>query len=254
LSAVHRDLDALIRAARPAEEPSVHDRALVRRGLDLRIAPGSPPSEAALDGVLSIGAPVLVLVVSFAALLGLSGDSPLRAPSLATPAPPAHEQPLQSAPPTTLDDEAALKDNAESLAAPPLPERASSAANVATPAVSATARVDRPAALASAANAGNLAAESRALMEVQRALRAHQPDRALLLLTEQDRQFAHGALLEERAAASVFARCARGDRDAARRAALAFAVRYPGSPLKSRVLASCADAAEIDPPRDGTGQ
>lgn len=89
--------------------------------------------------------------------------------------------------------------------------------------------------------ANDLAAESRALTEVQRALRDGEFNRALSLLGEHDQRFARGVLLEERAAARVIASCGAGLGEVARERARAFASRYGNSPLRARVRASCED-------------
>jgi hypothetical protein len=82
-------------------------------------------------------------------------------------------------------------------------------------------------------------AERRALARVQHALRDGRFVEAVAGLDRDDRAFASGALVEERAAARVLARCGSGDAAEAQRLATAFVARYPGSPLRSRVLASC---------------
>jgi hypothetical protein len=79
---------------------------------------------------------------------------------------------------------------------------------------------------------------------VQVALRDGRPARALALLDEQDRAFAAGALVEERAAARVFALCASGLVAAARSGAIAFVARYPRSVFRARVQSSCAPGRE----------
>jgi hypothetical protein len=81
--------------------------------------------------------------------------------------------------------------------------------------------------------------ESRALAEVKRALVRADAARALALLAEQDKQFSHGALREERAAARVLALCAAGEGNAAREHAERFAKRYPTSLLRARTDAAC---------------
>jgi hypothetical protein len=82
-------------------------------------------------------------------------------------------------------------------------------------------------------------AERRALARVQHALRDGRFVEAVAGLDRDDRAFADGALVEERAAARVLARCGSGDAAGAQRLAAAFVARYPGSPLRARVLASC---------------
>ncbi|HTV20412.1 MAG TPA: hypothetical protein VMG12_17130 [Polyangiaceae bacterium] len=83
-------------------------------------------------------------------------------------------------------------------------------------------------------------AERMALARVQAALRQGAYAEARDRLDTDDRRFADGALSAERAAARVFAVCGGGDADQARVLAKAFVARYPSSPLRTRVLASCA--------------
>jgi hypothetical protein len=79
---------------------------------------------------------------------------------------------------------------------------------------------------------------------VQHALRDGRFAEAIAGLDRDDRAFAGGALVEERAAARVLASCGSGDAVEARRLATAFVARHPGSPLRARVLASCSPSAQ----------
>jgi hypothetical protein len=81
--------------------------------------------------------------------------------------------------------------------------------------------------------------EGRALAEVQNALSEHRGAEALRLLEVQGRSFASGALVQERAAARIFALCELGRRGEARVAAEGFAQTWPDSPLIGRVVATC---------------
>lgn len=83
-----------------------------------------------------------------------------------------------------------------------------------------------------------LEAETQALKEVQLALRAKQPQRALALLDQQDRRFANGQLRQEREGARVLALCAT---DAAAGAAAfeAFRAAHPTSPMLARLKGAC---------------
>jgi hypothetical protein len=84
-----------------------------------------------------------------------------------------------------------------------------------------------------------LSAELALLGAAQRDLAAGRADQALSQLAEHGRRFPNGALAGERLAARVFALCALGRTEEARRAARDFQVAAPGSPLTPRVLASC---------------
>jgi hypothetical protein len=90
----------------------------------------------------------------------------------------------------------------------------------------------------SAPRAATLAEELDVMKRVERALREKQPDLALSLLDELDRQHAQGALLEERAAAAAMARCGMGLGDGAA-LAQAFALAFPESAYRARVDGAC---------------
>jgi hypothetical protein len=92
---------------------------------------------------------------------------------------------------------------------------------------------------APAATADSLAAEARALEDVQQALRNGDVERALALLDEQDARYRTGTLEEERAAARVLALCQGGLSGRARDAAARFERRWPRSTLMARVRSAC---------------
>ncbi len=262
------DLDALIREARSFEDPSPRDRAVVRRAVELRVAGGLVALSGdggALAGVAprrsrtarraaqrsSVSAGVLPALV-FSVLGGVSADLSVserrdveasvmsssasssaaaeRAPASMEPAPPV------TAPPAI----AALE--AESTPAPPAasdPSARVTSARRRAPAARASA-AEGSAAASTGEKQGNLAAESRALAAVQRALRDGEGELALRLLDAQDREFARGVLGEERAAARVLGSCSAGKTLEAARARASFEARYPGSALLARVRSGCA--------------
>jgi hypothetical protein len=261
------DLDALIREARSFEDPSPRDRAVVRRAVELRVAGGLVALSGdggALAGVAprrsrtarraaqrsSVSAGVLPALV-FSVLGGVSADLSVserrdveasvmsssasssaaaeRAPASMEPAPPV------TAPPAI----AALE--AESAPAPPAlhPSARVTPARRRAPEARASA-AEGSAAASTGEKQGNLAAESRALAAVQRALRDGEGELALRLLDAQDREFARGVLGEERAAARVLGSCSAGKTLEAARARAAFEARYPGSALLARVRSGCA--------------
>jgi len=84
-----------------------------------------------------------------------------------------------------------------------------------------------------------LAQEAVALAAIHDALTRQDPERALALLREQDRQFLSGQLREERSAARVIALCAAGRMADAERARASFLSAYPDSPLTGRVKKAC---------------
>jgi RNA polymerase sigma-70 factor (ECF subfamily) len=63
---------------------------------------------------------------------------------------------------------------------------------------------------------------------------------ALALLERHELEFPTGTLVEERLAAKVLALCSLGRRDEAARAASRLLRMSPNSPLRARILDSCA--------------
>ena len=82
------------------------------------------------------------------------------------------------------------------------------------------------------------------MRRVERALREQQPQRALGLLFELDRNVPNGMLMQERQAAFAIARCAARLGSAAQLAA-EFASRYPNSPYIARVHDTCAEQSSL---------
>ncbi|MCU0702150.1 MAG: hypothetical protein MUC96_37110 [Myxococcaceae bacterium] len=83
-----------------------------------------------------------------------------------------------------------------------------------------------------------LEAETQGLREVQLALRARQPGRALELLDQQDARFSRGQLRQEREGARVLALCAT-DAKAGGEALERFRAAHPTSPLLARLKGAC---------------
>jgi hypothetical protein len=98
----------------------------------------------------------------------------------------------------------------------------------------------------SSSTAASLAAEIELLHDVQAALEAGQPERALQLLDAR-RGRAAGPMQEERAAARVVTLCKLGRVDEARGEAARFARDWPRSPLAERVRSSCANTPANGP-------
>lgn len=86
----------------------------------------------------------------------------------------------------------------------------------------------------------DLAAEIELLAQANAALNRRDGNRARQLLSDYDRKFGAGVLREERFAAEILVLCATGDAARARAVAAQFEKRWPRSPLKVRVEASCA--------------
>jgi hypothetical protein len=237
MSDLDPELERLFRAARREEEPTEDDRRAVRRALAARVATAAAAGAAATlatRGVAAAGGAALgkaTLLGSFAAGLGAGavvgvavtvaivttgGEKPaerLTSTSVTAPSPAPSAAPLPQA------------------TAEPAPEAQPGASALGEQPASRSGEI--PSALPS------LEAETRALADVQRALRDGRPDEALRLLAEQERTFARGALHEERAASRVIALCAAGRVAEGRRARDRFLSSYPSSPAADRVRASC---------------
>ena len=69
------------------------------------------------------------------------------------------------------------------------------------------------------------------------------PDERLQLIEEHARRFPTGILAAERGLLEIEARCAVGQRDAARQLAASYPKRFPGSPLVDRAAALCTEPA-----------
>lgn len=87
-------------------------------------------------------------------------------------------------------------------------------------------------------SADELEAETQGLKEVQLALRAKEPQRALALLDQQDKRFAQGQLRQEREGARVLALCATAPADGVA-AFERFRAAHPSSPMLSRLKGAC---------------
>ena len=95
----------------------------------------------------------------------------------------------------------------------------------------------------SALSAQTLSEEARELQRVDRALRNGMPTLALGILRELDERIPRGALLEERAAARLVARCQNGDAEAPR-AARIWLQRNPRSVYVTRLEAACTEKSD----------
>lgn len=88
----------------------------------------------------------------------------------------------------------------------------------------------------------DLAAELRLIAKIRAALQRGETAVALAGIAEHRREFGRdGALIEERSAHEVEALCAAGRRDESLRLAAEFLGRWPQSPQRARVAASCVD-------------
>jgi hypothetical protein len=232
------ELEGLFRAARREEEPTDEDRRAVRRALAARLATAaaagavvtvSTRAAAAASGGAALGK--ATLVGWFAAGLG-AGAAVGAAVTVAV----VTRSP--DVPPAPARSVSAAPIHSAPRGAPPLGEPAGMP-DAQAPAPSAAPLVREPTRPAPSAPP-SLEVETRALGDVQRALREGRPDEALRLLAQQDASFARGSLKEERAAARVLALCAAGRVAEGRAARERFLASYPQSPAADRVRATCA--------------
>jgi hypothetical protein len=97
----------------------------------------------------------------------------------------------------------------------------------------------KPGAKASAVSPSLLAGDVQLMHDVEAALAAGQPERALQLLDARRASRASGPLDEERAAAHIVTLCKLGRGDEARTEAARFLRDWPHSPLVERVRSTC---------------
>jgi len=236
------ELRAFYRAAQKQEEPKRTDRRVVRAALlsagAFSIAANAGATSGTIAALIPGGAKALVVgYVALGVAIG-AGAAVVGVASTRPPAPVASASAASVPRPHTISRSAP-----ESSPAPTLPSSLQRV--IAPPSVtpSDTARPSRPQhAIAPppvTQSAPSLAEESRALAEVQAALSAHDASKALRLLAAQDRDFAAGALGQERSAARVVALCTAGSTSEAQAARAAFLFKYPQSPLGKRVTAAC---------------
>jgi hypothetical protein len=218
-------LNALLQRARSAEAPGVELRAQLRSQLQRRIDSPSP-ADAELERALFAEPPARPWQGLLRWALPAGGMALIAAAYLAV-------QPSSSPSSSAAAPVEAAAPAAVAAAAPAAgPASAAAAAPASLPA-------PPPASAAGAATPPAAAAAARSL--IQAALRDGHWARALRLLDEQDREFAGGALVEERAAARAIAQCIAGS-NAAAGVAAAFLERYPRSMLAPRVQSACARA------------
>jgi hypothetical protein len=106
---------------------------------------------------------------------------------------------------------------------------------------------NKPALRASSASPSLLAGDVQLMHDVESALAAGQPERALLLLDARRASHVSGPLDEERAAARIVTLCKLGRGDEARAEAGRFLRDWPRSPLVERVRSTCPKTSEPTP-------
>jgi outer membrane biosynthesis protein TonB len=256
-------LEELLHTVRKTGNPSVDDRSAVRRRLSALFAATAVTTSTAVvsaatkatllssflwpfvTGALVGGAVIGTTAVAYRSNIFVD-SAPARTETAGAARPPAAPRaeppatPGELTPPGELPSATPVPQKEEPAPVPRLPEARSFAppppkpepAPVPVTAVSKPAPAERQ-------SPQSLEAESRALAEAQRALRDHDTEWALGMLTQQDRTFAGGVLVEERAAARVFALCAAKRLEEGRAAAERFQKNYPGSLLTERVRQAC---------------
>ncbi len=248
----YNDLRALYRAARREEEPKRADRRAVRAALlgagaasvAVHASAAGAKFAAAIPGAAKLfTAGQLVSLIGVGVALG-SGVAVIGAIASPKPAAPAFSVSVTKQPAARYNPKLpevtrpAPESNPESSAtadvAAPAPLPSSLRAQPGFP------QAINPQAATSNPQTATLVAESRGLAEVQSALSAQDPARALQLLSAQDHAFRAGSLGQERAAARVIALCAAGRIAEATAAREQFLIAYPTSPLAKRVSGVCA--------------
>ncbi len=247
---------ALLDLARDHHEPSRSDRARVRTALIVQLGVGTGlPTAASTSTAAAAGAGLAVTSgavagvaakvlagIAIVGAVGAGGAAMYRAGRLPRALKPASGATTQNAEPATV------------LLPPP-----AALAPLSVPAIPAIARgpsvglgpprqrhdevesqVEAPAPHLSPST---LESETRLIRAGIAALHGGDPAAALAFFDEHARSYPNGALAEERAAEGVTALCDLGRVDEANRAAAAFVVQHPGSPLAARVSASCAGAS-----------
>jgi hypothetical protein len=249
------EAQAMLELARRTDRPRAGDRERVASALagmgvgaaSLAVGPSASAaaSSAAIgaNGVAHLGSGVVGLgalagKVVVPGLLGLALGAAVATPiALYETAPPVSTETLathQVARVATRSDSRPTSGAAPTAAveSPSAVVRSRSAASVSTRGA--------PAPVPSSKPAANLQAEAALLAKASSAIGSGRAAQALELLDRHEREYADGALAEERAAARVLALCEAGRTDDARRYAEQFLRSAPRSPLVPRVRASCA--------------
>jgi hypothetical protein len=225
-----RKTEDLVAGARRALAPRPGDAQQVRRAIGIAVANGTSVATMAARLGPHAWRSRLLVVGAIAAASGGGYWAGFRAGRLAErpPAPAVVEgSSPQSATPATPERPGSLA-AAQPPPAPAAPlarHRGGPVGDIETPAT------PRP---------SSLAIELRTLRNTERALRDGNAGLALTFLDELDREVPHGQLTEEREAASVLARCARGDRPFGVDLAAEFAEHYPASVYRTRIERTCA--------------
>lgn len=232
-----RSLADLAAAEREAP-PDLAAEARVWADVERRLVHGPPPPDLPPGAGGSL--PLLTKVIGGLALVGVIGGAALVGPGLVGDAPAPVDAPALARP-------GALEPVPEDLSRAPWPKAQVPDAPIVRP-PSKAAPVDRPvvrpreAPDAPASEPLDLAAELRLIASIRGALQRGDADLALARIAEHREKFGEdAALAQERGAHEVEAVCAAGRAADARRLAAAFFKKWPDSPHRARVAASCGE-------------
>lgn len=259
-----KDLSAearnLVQAARGGDEPTPGDSARVKRALLTAVASGAVVTTSSLaaasrGGALSGGsagtgasAGTAVTSAKLAGWVALGAAVGLGTAGayVAVSSPPAEDAKRPPAAAERLVPPSPALPEAPAVFVPPAAPEVPPPPAIAAPAPAAprskAARTEpaAPHAAAFPPRSSSLAEETALLQSARAALGNGDAHGALALLREHARTYPNGVLVEERLASQVFASCALGERANAARAAAELIRRAPASPLRARVLDSCA--------------
>lgn len=220
----------MLNRARRGWSPGAADAARVRRAIDGAVAAPAPSAPPLRRAGASVWLRQVLLAGAFAAAgagVGYwAGRQAERRQAMVRPV---------AGPP-------ALGPAAPAAMPPPSPTLAPAGPPVTAP-LAAHHRADgarrRPAEQPEGSPAESLAAELRALRNIERALRDGNPGLATAFLDQLDREVPDGQMREERAALRAIARCARGSQPFGVNLAQDFAAAYPASAYRARVEQAC---------------
>ncbi|MDB4976196.1 MAG: hypothetical protein JWN48_4537 [Myxococcaceae bacterium] len=263
MSELSSDAKSLVEAGRAADEPSIDDKARLRKRLAAELGAGvfaaaavaATPSEAArqadvlraastrsawrasrtLKWFAAAGSAAAVYVAAVALLPAKPAVAPPRADQAAPccseaaqPPVPRSDAPAQLPVPAT---------NGEASSSAPAPHNARSAPTKSARRARKGPAAVSPSATTAGAPADSLSAELALLAQAQRALRVRDANAALRVVQEHAAQFPRGQLQEERAGIAALAYCQLGQKSEP--AVSAFLVRAPHSPVAARVRKEC---------------
>lgn len=243
----------VLRAGRAAEGPTAADQERVRQKLAVALAAGmtgpaiAAPAATAAKWWASrtvLGGAGLASVV----VVGVTAVVMTRTPAVEPPAPsvtatappapvvepvePSEPQAAPASPEEPVDPPSAVAPKKPVKRVKRQPPSSARSEPVPVPQPIVTAPVAEP-------TPDELEAETQGLKEVQLALRANDPRRALTLLDQQDARFTRGQLKQEREGARVLATCAT-EPSAGAAAFERFRLAHPASPLLTRLKAACS--------------